>query len=725
MEYMDLRKSFLRFLGLFGLIALVAATGNAKPTRVGTVVVDLVSPVQTIQPGQPFTVGLHMVMDDHWHVYWQNPGDAGLPPTIKWSLPDGFTVGPVNWPIPEKLITPPLASYAYSHEVIVPLKITAPADLAPGQSITLTGKASWLVCKEECVPGESNVSLNLQVAEQTIADPIWAEKFAAIEYPKPAAFAVSSSFDGGKFQLRFPATADLAGAEFYSGAKGIIEHAADQSLSIENGTATLTIPKNEYLLTRPDSLFGLLVITNADSSKSHLTFTSTLGDDKPVAAAVTNEETTFWKAILFAFIGGLILNLMPCVLPVLSLKILGFVNQANETHSKPLHHGLVFTAGVLISFWLLAGTLLILKAGGEQLGWGFQLQSPIFLVFVTSFIFLFGLNLLGVFELGTSLASAGAVASGKTGFGGSFLNGVTATIVATPCTAPFMGSALGYSLAQPAWIAMIIFTSIGLGMAAPYLALSASPRLLKFVPKPGRWMETFKQFLGFILLATVLWLLWVLSIQVGTAGLIVVLAALLLMGVAAWIIGRWDTLVAATKTKLLARGAALTLAIAALVIGIGGASFQNTVASTTAGSQSSIAWETFTPQRVEELRTAGTPVFIDFTAAWCLSCQVNEKVAFSSSDVQQRFADLGIVALKADWTSRDQIIAETLAKFGRNSVPLYVLYHTAGAEPIVLPEILTPGIVLEALNNITNPSETSSSLRQVTSHDGQPLKENS
>ncbi len=722
---MDLRKSLLRLLCLLGMIAVVAADSGAEPTRVGTVVVDLVSPVQSIQPGQPFTVGLHMVMDEHWHVYWQNPGDAGLPPTVKWSLPDGFTVGPVNWPIPEKIITPPLASYAYSHEIIIPLQITPPNSLPPGATVTLTGKASWLVCKEECVPGESDVSLTLQVADQSIADPNWAPRFASIQYPEPATFPVSSSFDNGKFQLRFPATDRSISAEFYSGVKGIIEHAAEQSLSIENGTATLTVPKNEYLLTKPDSLFGLLVITNSDSSRSHLEFTSILGYDKPATAAVTTEETTFWKAIFFAFVGGLILNLMPCVLPVLSLKILGFVNQANETHSKPLHHGLVFTAGVLISFWLLAGTLLILKAGGEQLGWGFQLQSPIFLVFVTSFIFLFGLNLLGVFELGTSLASAGAVASGKTGFGGSFLNGVTATIVATPCTAPFMGSALGYSLAQPAWIAMLIFSSIGLGMAAPYLALSASPRLLKFVPRPGRWMETFKQFLGFILLATVLWLLWVLSIQVGTAGLIVVLAALLLLGIAAWIIGRWDTLIASAKAKLLARGSALVFAVAALVIGIGGASFQNTVSTTTAGARGSIAWETFSPQRVEELRTAGTPVFIDFTAAWCLSCQVNEKVAFSSTDVQQRFADLGVVALKADWTSRDQIIAETLAKFGRNSVPLYVLYHSSATEPIVLPEILTPGIVLEALNNITNPSENSSPLRQVTSHGVQPLKENS
>jgi thiol:disulfide interchange protein DsbD len=447
--------------------------------------------------------------------------------------------------------------------------------------------------------------------------------------------------------------------------------------------------------------------------------------DQPTTpiAATTSTDTSFWQAILFAFIGGLILNLMPCVLPVLSLKILGFVNHADATHSKPLHHGLVFTAGVLLSFWLLAGTLLFLKAGGEQLGWGFQLQSPVFLVFITSFIFLFGLNLLGVFEIGTSLASAGSVASGKTGFSGSFLNGVTATIVATPCTAPFMGSALGYSLAQPAWIAMLIFTSIALGMAAPYVALSASPRLLKFVPRPGRWMETFKQFLGFILLATVLWLLWVMSIQVGTAGLILVLAALLLFGLAGWIIGRWDTLVASGRTKLLARGSALLLAAAALVVGIGGASFENTASQNNSTQSGAIAWESFSPQRVDELRTAGKPIFIDFTAAWCLSCQVNEKVAFSSTEVQQRFADLGIVPLKAVWTARDQVIAQALAKFGRNSVPLYVIYHSASSEPIVLPEILTPGIVLKALEQLPNQPEQISPVRQVITRGEQPLKE--
>lgn len=726
---MDLQKRLLWMTCLFALALTLAATVQALPTRVGHLEVELVSPVRTVQPGQPFEVGLHFTLDDHWHLYWQNPGDAGLPPKMTWSLPDGFVVEPIRWPIPEKTITPPLASYGYSHELIVPLRITPPPTLAVGQTVTLSGKASWLVCREECVPGDAQLSLMLEVADHLQPDSIWAPKFAAIQYPSEADFAVQSDFDGTHFQLRFPlsdkSTAALVSAEFYSGDRGVIDHIASQPISIADGSVQLTIPKNEYLIDRPDSLQGLLVLTNSDSTKSYVQFVSSLSEDQPVAVTATTTETSFWQAILFAFIGGLILNLMPCVLPVLSLKILGFVNHADATHTKPLHHGMIFTAGVLVSFWLLAGTLLFLKAGGEQLGWGFQLQSPIFLVVITSFIFLFGLNLLGLFELGTSFASAGAVAAGKTGFGGSFLNGVTATIVATPCTAPFMGSALGYSLAQPAWIAMLIFTSIALGMAAPYLALSASPKLLRYVPRPGRWMETFKQFLGFVLLATVLWLLWVLGIQIGTAGLIFILAALLLLAVAGWIIGRWDTLVATTRAKLLARGSALVLAAAALVIGISGASFENVAVATRSNEKGAIAWETFTPERVEELRTAGKPIFIDFTAAWCLSCQVNEKVAFSSADVQQRFLDLGIVPLKADWTARDQVIAQALARFGRNSVPLYVLYHNSATEPILLPEILTPGIVLEALNSITDLPANNSPTRQVTIHGEEPLKERS
>ncbi|MCM2272432.1 MAG: thioredoxin family protein [candidate division Zixibacteria bacterium] len=706
------------------LVSLVVSDTFAAPIRVGHVEAELISSARTIAPGEPFTVGLRLKLDDHWHVYWRNPGDAGLPPSVKWDIPEGFIAGPIQWPIPERILTPPLASYAYSHEVILPMQINPPAGLSAGATVTLQGKASWLVCKEECVPGQADLQLTLQVAERSEVDPARAESFASIAYPIKADFAIDVAHTAKQFKLTFaqpPGLLDSTPVEFFAAVKGTIDHFAEQKLTSHGSSRTLTVRASEYLLEQPDSLSGLLKIGSENDARLY-EFSAVVTDGSAVAAT-SAPSTGFWRAILFAFIGGLILNLMPCVLPVLSLKILGFVNHANAEHTRPITHGAIFTAGVLISFWLLAGALLFLKAGGEQLGWGFQLQSPTFLVVITSFIFLFGLNLLGVFEIGATFASASSVASGKTGLAGSFLNGVTATVVATPCTAPFMGSALGYSLAQPAWIALLIFTAIALGMAAPYMLLSAYPRLLKFVPKPGRWMETLKHFLGFVLLATVLWLLWVMSIQIGTTGLIFALAALLLLGLAAWVKGRWDTLTASGRTRSLARVGTIGLVVLALVVGIGGAQFGAPTTPSPSTTSSGITWEPFTPERVEELRIAGTPVFIDFTAAWCLSCQVNEKVAFSSTEVQRRFSDLGIVALKADWTARDQTIAAALARFGRNSVPLYVLYHNGAAEPMLLPEILTPGIVLEALQQINNQPGTRSSSRQVTTRDERHKKE--
>jgi thiol:disulfide interchange protein DsbD len=379
---------------------------------------------------------------------------------------------------------------------------------------------------------------------------------------------------------------------------------------------------------------------------------------------------------------------------------MGFVQQANDTESKPWQHGLIFTLGVLVSFWILAGALLVLQAGGEQLGWGFQLQSPVFLIILSAFMFLFGLSMFGVFEIGTSLTAVGGTSQSSGGWMGSFVSGVTATVVATPCTAPFMGSALGFALSQPAWVAMTIFTFLGLGMASPYVLLSSIPSLLKFVPKPGRWMESLKQFMGFLLMATVLWLMWVLSIQAGSMMVIIVLGVMLILGVAGWIYGRWGNLAMPIRTRAVSTIIALILIIGSLYISLDSV---NTYAVTPGNENRNYAgegiqWQTFSAEYLDQLKSEGKPVFLDFTAAWCLSCQVNERVAFSSEEVQQRFQDLGIIPLKADWTSRDESITQALARYGRNSVPLYVYYSGEdNQEPVILPEIITPGIVLEAL----------------------------
>jgi thiol:disulfide interchange protein len=403
-------------------------------------------------------------------------------------------------------------------------------------------------------------------------------------------------------------------------------------------------------------------------------------------------------ALLFAFIGGLILNLMPCVLPVLSLKVMGIVQQAGEGSREKLKHGLLFTFGVLVSFWILAGLLLLLRAGGEQLGWGFQLQSPAFVSVLSVFLFLFGLSMFGVFEIGTSLMSVGQGTQSKSAYAGSFTSGILATVVATPCTAPFMGSALGFALSQPVWVSLLVFTFLGAGMAAPYLLLTLSPGLLKFIPKPGVWMESMKQFMGFLLMATVLWLLWVLSLQTGAEGVVLLLGALLIAGLGGWIIGRWGNVAKPQPVRGIAQGIAILCIAGALVFSLLNIHSQ-TPSANGVHRQGSIEWQNYSPELVDRLRAERKPVFIDFTAAWCLSCQVNEKVAFGSEDVQKAFAAKRIVAVKADWTNKDDVIGRALASFGRNSVPLYVLYPP-GKDAVLLPEILTPQIVLDALEPI-------------------------
>ncbi len=454
------------------------------------------------------------------------------------------------------------------------------------------------------------------------------------------------------------------------------------SVNVVAGNVAITENKND--------IFNKINFGKTDNSKKESVTPPIKSDEEPIG---------IWIALLSAFLGGIILNLMPCVLPVLSLKILGIVQQSGEDSKKRINHGIAFTLGVVSSFLILAGILLLLRAGGEQLGWGFQLQSPAFIILLTILLFLFGLSMFGVFEIGTSLTAVGQKASNDTGFVGSFSSGILATIVATPCTAPFMGSALGFALSQPTILALLIFAMLGLGMALPYLLLTTVPALVKYVPRPGAWMESFKQFMGFLLMATVLWLLWVFSLQVGAEGLLILLAAFIIVSIGGWIFGRWGNIAKPKPTRVKA------IILTALFI-IGGVVFafkyiDTNVTVNQTLEKGNIEWQKFTPELLSKSLKEGKPVFIDFTAAWCLSCQVNEKVAFGSEDVQNAFKKLGVVMLKADWTNSDAIITKELAKFGRNSVPLYVLYSgKQNEEPQILPEIITPGIVLNALEKI-------------------------
>lgn len=694
------------------LTMIMAASSQGKAVQRDHITVELLSDHSAVRAGDTVTIGLRIMLEDEWHVYWTNPGDAGLAPRIKWKLPAGFIASPPHFPAPKQIPAGPLVSFGYDNELLLLSDIIIPIDVKIDSAFSFDAEVDWLVCRVECIPGDAELSLNVPIVEEEsqILN-MWDEQFRVVRSQLPVEdpnWKVTAEASKNQLRLKLaldPASSNRIPSEmfFFPDKKGIIENSATQTLARDERGFELLIQLNPMNTDTLTEVSGMLVSDDlwvAGNTRHALTIST------PVkATSVTNPianagvEISWWQALLFAFVGGLILNLMPCVLPVLSIKVLSFVQQAGEGQKQILQHNAVFTLGVLISFWTLAAGLLLLRAGGEQLGWGFQLQSPTFIIILASFMFLMALNLLGVFEVGTSLTGIGGT-SRRSGLIGSFITGVTATVVATPCTAPFMGSALGYSLTQPAVISLAIFTSLGLGMSAPYVLLTSIPWLLKFLPRPGRWMETLKHVMGFLLMATVVWLIWVLSIQAGTDSILLLLGTLLILGLCGWILGRWGGYAVERSKRL----SAMILAIALALTSVALASMNVTpLIMTTTGTTLSngLTWEPFSPDRITELNDQGRPLLIDFTAAWCLSCKVNERVAFGSLDVQGKLNSLSVVTMKADWTSRDERITKALAEFGRNSVPLYVLYTgKSGQSPIVLPEILTPGIVIEALNKL-------------------------
>ena len=743
---------------MLGMLVLSTWSAQGQAVRTDYMETELVVETTSIKPGQPFWAGLRMKMDEHWHTYWRNPADSGLPTEIHWTLPEGFQAGEIHWPYPQKIVLDILASYGYEGETLLLTEITPPSDLAPGGTVDVGAFASWLVCAEICLPGESGYQVTLPVSEDPPGiDARWADHFTrtrenlAVQVP---GWAVEAAISDSTVALHASPPDWYRGAltrvEFYPYNEDLIDYVSPQKLEKTETGYLLTMRRSGFYTGRPDEIAGVLVSADGwrgAGSERAMDVRAVYADLLPAAVALIGPAGSgdaaggsgglaansglagsgglaaisgaagsgdlvsgLWQALLFALIGGLILNLMPCVLPVLSIKVLGFIHQAGDDPAKARLHGMVFTAGVLLSFLALASVLIALRAGGEQLGWGFQLQSPAFLVVLSVIIFMFGLSLFGVFEIGTSLVGLGGRMDSGGGIGGSFLSGVLATVVATPCTAPFMGVALGYALTQSAAESLAIFGFLGLGMALPYLTLSSVPALLKYVPKPGAWMESFKQFMGFLMMATVVWLLWVLNLQTDPNLVALVMILLVMVALGSWILGRWGGIASGSRARMAARAASAVIIIASMVAVLSqvpapaeaertaaAASSEGAAASDGAGLQ----WEPFSRQLVQDLRTSGKAVFVDFTAAWCLSCQVNKRVALSDSRVVEQFETLGVVAIQADWTSRDPEITRALADFGRNSVPLYVLYTgDPDTEPEILPELLTPGLVLDALKKV-------------------------
>ena len=686
-----------------GVVALMAALSagvarpDGPPTAADLVKADLLPETTTIAPGTTLWVDLHLEIKPGWHIYWRNPGDSGLPTAIEWNLPPGFSAGSILWPTPEHFVQNGIGNYGYAGSADLLIPVTPPKQLAAGQTEKLEADASWLVCADICIPGSAKSSFGLPVAAQPATpDPTVAPLFAAARRHLPALAPFEARFDRDvhDFRLRIPLNA-VAGlrdptAAFFPNRDSLIDAAAEPKLVRHADGLELVLPKASVGVTEPATLDGVLLLRGADGAEHAFEISA-----NPVPAAPATSAIPWWRALMLAFLGGVVLNAMPCVFPILSLKLLSVAQHAHGHRSEQLSHGFAYTAGVLSSFAVLGVALLALRAGGQAIGWGFQLQSPVFVALLAYLLFALGLSLSGVATFGASLAGIGGGLAQRPGLIGTFLTGVLATIVATPCTAPFMGAALGFALIAPAAVALGVFLALGLGFAAPYLAASLSLSWRRVVPKPGAWMEFVKQLLAFPLYGTVAWLLWVLVQEVGPGDALGALSGLVLVAFAVWLYGR--TRVAppvgrSLGTGLAAAGSVAAIFLAVSLAGAGGGS----AAPAGAALSDGLHYEPFTTQRLSALEADGKPTFVNLTAAWCVTCLINERVALDSEAVRNAFAERGVVALRGDWTNQNPEITQFLQKFGRSGVPLYLLY-TGRGEPLVLPQILTAASVLDAL----------------------------
>ncbi len=709
---MQFRHRCLLLRALLLLAAFPLAGAGPAVLRNGPVTVQIVTSVASVRPGMPFEAGVRLTMDPGWHTYWKNPGDAGLATTVEWSLPEGYSAGPLRWPLPRPFREQDFTTYGYEGDVLLVAEITPPQSL-PGGAPVLAARVTWLACRVECVPGSVEVSLDLSPAHGgTPADQRTRAAFQAARDQVPVvdpSTAFSASTDGGALVLRAAGLAGQPGSvSFFPDATGVINISAPQDAAVRGGDLLLRLARPLDAGQLPSRLQGVLAVGTGADIRALLVDVPIAQEDAVRPAAGGVSLAGLLAALALAFLGGILLNLMPCVLPVLSLKVLGLVRHAQGDRRAAVAHGLVFTAGVLVSFWVIAGLLIALRAGGQLLGWGFQFQSPGIVTAAALLFFIVGLNLFGVFEIGAGAAAAGARLSGRQGWAGSFLGGLLATAVATPCTAPFMGSALGYALTLPPFASLAVFTALGLGMAAPYLVLSALPGLVRHIPRPGRWMETLKQVMGFPMMAAAVWMASVLLALSGPGPLVFLLGALVASGVGAWVWGRWGGVDKGRGTRVAAGIIALALVASSAVLAVrtSAGAAPSVPPAAAAGTGSAAAkdqegWEPWSAARVEDLRRQGRPVFIDFSARWCLTCQVNERVALSRPQVRQAFRDRDVALLKADWTDRSEAIASALSVYGRAGVPLYVLYGPGKSEPVLLPEVLTPGIVLSALEKLS------------------------
>ncbi len=686
------RLIFVLFLLTAGMPALAVSNFADAPH----VHVQLVTPEDQLYPGGNNVVGLYFKLEPGWHIYWKNAGDSGEPPHIHWTLPEGITAGPMQFPAPKRLPLGPLMDFGYENEVLFPLKLHVEPTVKETRAL-LNAKVDWLVCREVCIPGKAELETTLQlfsgkppVISGSTLDTELVERLAStLPQSLPANFKTIFQPTKEGFRLAFETGQRESTATFFPEDQNILDNPAPQKLTTTAKGLILELKKDANLTANPAQLKGVLELSGGRAFE--------IAALPGTVAAPSLSWLLLLRTSGLAFLGGLLLNLMPCVFPVLFLKGLALVNSGNEERAKLRAHGLVYTAGILVSFWVLVAALLGLRAAGATLGWGFQFQSPVFLALMAGLLFFLGLSLAGQFEIGLTLTSAGGSLAAKHGYTGSFFTGVLAVVVATPCTAPFMGAAIGYALAAPAAVTFAVFTAIALGLAAPYVALTLQPAWTRLLPRPGAWMEVLRQAVSVPIFATVIWLAWVLAAAYGAGLLAVLLISFLLLAIAGWFLGRWPARrwSAVVAAFILLGVVALAVLAPKWFAEAGVQADQPRTADQNSAARS--AWEPWSAEAASRYQAQGRPVFVDFTASWCLSCQVNERVALGQPAVRQAFKAGNVALLRADWTRQDEAITQALAALGRSGVPAYALYAPGESEPELLPEVLTPGIVTDAL----------------------------
>jgi thiol:disulfide interchange protein len=693
-------------------VNLLGASGNEKTATGPVVTTDQVRAEllawapDGVGPGKQVWLGLQLAHQPEWHTYWKNSGDSGLPTMLEWQLPAGVTAGEIAWPTPKKIPIGTLANYGYEKTVLLPVPVTVAQNFS-GVQLDVKLKASWLVCRKECIPQEGDFSLSIPAKSSTaISSQLFQAAFDATPKQLDAGTSQVDVSDAKGKAIKvslsgLPVALQGKNLAFFPETGSVIEPAAAWQQAWKGAVWTAQVPLSGQRTESPTVMPVVVALEGDSTGHAYRIEAPVTGNWPKIAAAATlppaleaalaanassgaaPRQTSapplgLWAALLGAFLGGLILNLMPCVFPVLAIKVVSFVHVKDQT--TRVTTGLAYTAGVVLSFLALGALLLGLRAAGEQLGWGFQLQSPAVVAALAVLFTLMGLNLAGLFEFGSLLPSRVASLQAKNPAIDSFLSGVLATAIASPCTAPFMGASLGYALGLPAIQALAVFGAIGLGMAVPYLAASVVPAVARALPRPGAWMVTFKQLMAFPMFATVVWLVWVLGQQSGIDGAGALLALLVLMALTIW------TLTLKGSTRTVMAGFAIAASAAALwAIGPNITKLQDPGVGT---SQLATGWQVWEPGRVEQINAQGQSVFVDFTAAWCVTCQYNKKTTLSHAAVLADFEAKKVALLRADWTRRDPAVTAALRQLGRSGVPVYVIYKP-GRAPVVLSEILS------------------------------------